>query len=96
MPELDYIPRQRRGHHIEDVDGESVLYGRTSAKAFFLNDTASAVWHLCDGTRSVQGIIDVLADAYPDSASDIAADVAAAIDQLAMEGLLAVEAPPAA
>jgi hypothetical protein len=90
MPNLNDIPRHRRGHHFEELDGEGVVYGRTRSKTFFMNDTASAVWKLCDGSRTVKDIAVVLEDVYPENKSEIAADVLQIVDRLVAEGLLAV------
>jgi hypothetical protein len=95
MPNLNHIPRQRGGHHLEEIDGESVVFGRTSAKAYFMNDTASLVWKLSDGSRSAKQIIDLFIETYPENKSEIAADVAQVFDRLVAEGLLIMREPPA-
>lgn len=93
MPNLNDIPRHRRGQYLEELDGESVVFGRTSSKTYFMNGTASAIWKLCDGSRSVQDIANVLEGIYPESTSEIASDVAQIVDRLVAEGLLAVDQP---
>ena len=93
MPNLNDIPRPRRGYHLEELDGESVVFGRTSSKSFFMNESASAVWKLCDGSRSVQDITHILEEAFPESKSEIASDVLQIVDMLVAEGLLAVDQP---
>jgi pyrroloquinoline quinone biosynthesis protein D len=50
-----------------------------------LNETAAAVLNLCDGRRSVDGIVDALAADYDDVA---AADVADLLHHLADEHLV--------
>jgi hypothetical protein len=49
--------------------------------AIYLNETATVIWKLCDGTRSVKEIIDLLVEAFPDAASDVRADVKETIDE---------------
>jgi len=81
---------------MEEVDGETLLYRATSKKMIYLNDTASAIWQLCDGERKVSDIVDVLAGAYPDARAAIAADVRDALDMLVREGALQIEADASA
>lgn len=81
---------------MEEVDGETLLYRAASKKMIYLNDTASAIWQLCDGERKVSDIVDVLAGAYPDARAAIAADVRDALDMLVREGALQIEADASA
>lgn len=92
MQHLEHVPRHRKGHFLEEVDGENLLYGRVAMKAHYLNESASVIWKLCDGARTVGEIIDVLTDAYPDNPT-IADDVHRALDQFITEGTLIVEDP---
>ena len=91
MQDLDRVPRKRRNFHLEEVDGEHILFGRTRAAAHFLNESASAIWNVCDGTRSVREIVQIFSDAYPDSAGEIAQQVPQVIGELAAAGVLAFD-----
>lgn len=71
------IPRPRSDYKLEELEGESMLYHNGQAKVLYLNDTASMLWKLCDGQRSVAEIEDLLRDAYPD-APELTRDVEAA------------------
>jgi pyrroloquinoline quinone biosynthesis protein D len=82
------IPKQAFGFFIEEMDGENLLYRLGSHKAIHLNDTASVIWKLCDGSRTVQEIIDVLKGEYPGSESAVESDVREAIELLVGEGAL--------
>ncbi len=82
------IPKQGFGFFDEDKDGETLLYRPGARKAIHLNQTAAVVWKLCDGSRSVQDIIDLLKGEYPGSEADVAADVLGAIEKLVAEGAL--------
>jgi hypothetical protein len=55
-----------------------MLYRSGDRKAFYLNDTASMVWRLCDGRRTVAAIEGLLRDAYPE-ARELSADLDAAL-----------------
>jgi hypothetical protein len=73
---------QRRRQSFEEMEGESLIYQRATKQGIYLNETATVIWRLCDGTRSIDAIIGALAELYPDVASDIASDVRATIDRL--------------
>ncbi|MGE0751685.1 MAG: PqqD family peptide modification chaperone [Variibacter sp.] len=82
------VPIQRRGYRVEELEGEVVLYRAPVKKTIYLNESATTVWTLCDGQRTVTQIADVLAEAYPDNAAEVRADVRDAIDNLVSEGAL--------
>ncbi len=84
----DVVPKQAFGFLTEDMDGETLLYRLGAHKAIHLNETASLIWKLADGTRSVQSIIDELRGVFPDSESDLAADTQEALSLLVSEGAL--------
>jgi len=82
------IPKQAFGFFIEEMDGEQLLYRLGAHKAIHLNDTASVIWKLCDGSRNVQEIIDLLKVQYPSAESAVETDVEEAIELLVREGAL--------
>jgi hypothetical protein len=71
-----------------EIYGEILLYRLGAHKAIHLNETASLIWTLCDGTRTVQAIVEELRDIFPDDALDIAADSQEALSMLIGEGAL--------
>jgi Coenzyme PQQ synthesis protein D (PqqD) len=73
---------QRRRQSFEEMDGESLIYQHPTKQGIYLNETATVIWRLCDGARSVDAIVAALAEIYPDVASDIASDVHDTIDRL--------------
>lgn len=84
----DGVPKQMFGFFVEEMEGENLLYRLGAHKAIHLNDTATLIWKLADGSRSVGEIVALLAAQYPDNAPQIAADVNEAIDRLVQEGAL--------
>lgn len=82
------IPKQAFGFVAEDMDGETLLYRLGAHKAIHLNETASLIWRLCDGTRSVQAIVDELRNVFPGSETDVSADTQEALSLLVGEGAL--------
>src|SRR5262245_48426422 len=82
------VPIPRHTFVFEEMDEESLLYHEGMKKTIYLNETATIIWKLCDGSRSVTEIIDLLNQVYADSGENVDADVADAIAELAAEGAL--------
>jgi hypothetical protein len=52
-----FLPKARsKGIIIKEIDGELLIYDRARDQAHCLNETAAAVWNLCDGRTSVSEI----------------------------------------
>ena len=89
----DPMPRKNGFVEVEEMDNESLLYRRPSKTASYLNETATVIWKLCDGTRSTDDIIAVLSQSFPEDAEQIRADVKATVDQLIQAGALRMAEP---
>jgi hypothetical protein len=59
-------PVARRGTDVTavDVDGRLSLFVPSSEQIVLLNESASAIWTLCDGTRTVDAIVSTLAEEW--------------------------------
>ncbi|WP_431201933.1 PqqD family protein [Bradyrhizobium betae] len=80
---------QKRNDFISDeIDGEALLYCTTQHEVIHLNETATVIWKLCDGTRTSADITDVLSVHYPEARAEIAADVSEAISFLLKRGTI--------
>jgi hypothetical protein len=56
-----YRPKARfRGLDIEELNGEIVVYDRTSDQVHLLSASTAKIWHLCDGKRRTVDIVDAL------------------------------------
>jgi hypothetical protein len=84
----DSVLKQADGLFVEEIDGENLLYRVGLHKAIHLNGTATAIFKLCDGSRSVQEIAALLKSEYPDSEAKVEADVLEAARLLVREGVL--------
>jgi hypothetical protein len=71
-----FKPKRRDDVRSEDVQHETVLYDPTRGQAVYLNETAAVVWKLCDGSRTVAEMADLLTREMGDSSGRIAQDVA--------------------
>jgi pyrroloquinoline quinone biosynthesis protein D len=88
MADESSVPIPRKGFRMEEMDGETLIYRHSAKKTIYLNDSAAAIWQLCDGQRSIKAIVDMLADAYPDKRDELVADVIEAVERLHREGAL--------
>lgn len=74
-----------------EVDGCLSLYRRDVDRVLVLNETASDVWRLADGTLDDDRIIELLADAYRLEPHVIADEVRVTLARLVQEGFLTVD-----
>jgi len=72
----------------EIVDDEVLLYHPQNARVIYLNPTAAVVWGLCDGTRSMRSIIELISESYPDAGTSLSEEVLATLNQLQKSGVL--------
>ena len=84
----DIVPKRSAGVFIEEIEGENLIYRLGTHQAIHLNETATVIFKLCDGSRSVQQVIDLLAAEYPIAEADVTTDVLDAVDLLVREGVL--------
>lgn len=81
------VPHQRRVEAFAS-DGESLLYSAMRDEASALNRTATEIWELCDGTKTVGAIARELGLRYGVEESYLLADVLAAVTTLQARGLV--------
>lgn len=88
MANDDPVPVRREGFIIEELDGETLLFNEITKRTLYLNESATAIWKLCDDKRTPAEIAEILKEAYPEASEDFEADVRATLGQLASEGAL--------
>jgi len=71
-------------------DGEWLLYNPKRAEATSLNQSATEVWLLCDGSSSILDIARTLGGRYGVDAAHLIGDVMDAIDAFRARGLVRV------
>ena len=75
-----------------EIDGDISLYHPTSEQVVVLNGTASDVWRLCDGERTIEQVASLLAASYGLADPErIVADVEKTVSQFADSGLFEEE-----
>jgi hypothetical protein len=96
-PQLQRLPRRRDDVRLYDRELRSYLVVPDRGVAHELNPTARAVWELCDGTTSVDELIDAIRQVFSVEREVALADVTSVVDQLAAAGLVGwAEAPKGA
>jgi hypothetical protein len=83
----DAYPRRADLLEINEADDGLVIYDPTHDKVHHLNTSASMIFDLCDGTRDVEAIAQVLAEAY-DLSAPPREDAVAGLDDLADRELI--------
>lgn len=82
------IPQVNNDYAVEKFDDEILLYNEKTTKAVYLNETAHAVWQLCQEEVSVTEIIEYLGKIYPEQKKQIQEDVSQAISSLCEHGVI--------
>ena len=83
------VPRQRQVEAFAS-EGESLLYSAMRDEASALNRTATEIWQLCDGTKTIGAIARALGQRYGVDEAYLLADVMAAVTTLRTRGLVDV------
>ena len=71
---------------------ERLVYNSERDEVSALNQTATEIWDLCDGTRDVAQVAGVLAERYGVEPALLLPDVATLVEALRARGLLAGDA----
>jgi hypothetical protein len=81
-------PRRQADYRLEMLDNELLIFHPSQATICYCNETASLVWQLCDGKRTVEEVTALLRDAFPEAADTIAGDVEAVLQQFAQHDVI--------
>lgn len=81
-------PHQKSGYRLEELDGELLLYHPTRTTIMYCNPTASLIWQLCDGERTVAQIVALLSTAYDQPAERMIDDVTTILEQFQLHQAL--------
>lgn len=89
-------PRPAPGVALECDDRHARLVGPDGCHLYALNDTALALWELCDGETTITEMVEAASAIFDVSGDAARRDIDAVIQQLIDAGLLIVpaEAPP--
>ncbi|NED99624.1 PqqD family protein [Phytoactinopolyspora halotolerans] len=85
----DSVPMADPSVREMEIDGDITLFHAATQTALVLNGTASDVWRLIDGERTLEEIVAALDQAYDADPETVRAGVDSALTQLREHGLLA-------
>lgn len=82
------VPIPNKEFTLEQLDDELLLYHPTKTTTVYMNQTASIVWQLCDGKRTVSEITQLLKDSFPESGDELTLDVTKTLDTFSQHGAI--------
>ena len=85
-------PLRRPGVEWVELDNEVVVYDPATQSLHRLNASAAHVWLACDGTTSVDQLVNRVARLYTETGETIGTDVRALLGRLVDAGIVAVVA----
>lgn len=83
-------PKRRADVLLATLDDETLLFRPERMTALALNATATAIWQLCDGERTIAQIVERLQQAYPDEWAQMPAEVEAGLRTLSSHAVIAL------
>jgi coenzyme PQQ synthesis protein D (PqqD) len=85
---LDMVPQQATRIVAQQAAGQWVLLDVSTGQYYSLDQVGGRIWQLCDGTRSVRQIAEVVCDEYDAAGQSVEDDVAGLVSELVGESLL--------
>lgn len=87
MP-LGYVPRRRTDVLELDMGDGFILYDDETSLVHHLNPSAALIWHICDGSGSIEDIAVDIAEEYGLNAAELKDQVAGVIAEFDALGLV--------
>lgn len=84
----EMVPRQATRVVAQQAAGNWVLLDVKTGQYYALDPVAGRIWELCDGTRSVRQIAEVVSDEYDAAGQAVEDDVVGFVSELVGESLL--------
>ncbi len=84
------VPLPDKEFTLEELDNELLLYHPAKTTTVYMNQTASIIWRLCDGERTVNEIISLIKDSYPEAGSGVEQDVEATLKMFSDHGAISL------
>lgn len=81
-------PKRAKDIIARDVEEETVVITPDAGRAIVLNAIGGAIFDLCDGTRTVDEIVDFIRDNVAGADAEVHRDVAAIVAQLIEAGVV--------
>jgi pyrroloquinoline quinone biosynthesis protein D len=77
--DVNSVPIPDKEFSLEELDNELLLYHPTKTTTVYMNETASIIWRLCDGKRSIDEITELIKESYPEAGDRTRQDVEATL-----------------
>jgi hypothetical protein len=90
-PDPSARPLPRPDLTTAELDGETVVYDPSNGQVHQLNATATLVWSLCDGERSVDDLARLVAESYAIPLDEARGDVAELVAGLLAANLVVIK-----
>lgn len=84
----DGLPVRRPGVWLRQAGTENAVYDPLTGRLHILNDTALAIWHLCDGETSTEEMVSAICDLFNTERDVVVHDVNRILDKFESAGLL--------
>ena len=81
-------PRRRSGIKVRSEGGRHALHDPTSGRVCVINDTALAVWELCDGATATEEMVASICMVFDAAPDHVLADLEETLATLTEAGLL--------
>jgi hypothetical protein len=72
----------------QENSGALVLFNMNNGQYYALNEVGKRIWELCDGSRSLEQVANILAEEYDSPAETIKSDMFELVDELMTADLL--------
>ena len=84
----EMVPQQATRVVAQQAAGKWVLLDVKTGQYYALDAVAGRIWQLCDGTRSLRQIAEVVSDEYDATGQAVEGDVVGLVSELVGEALL--------
>ena len=81
-------PSRRSDVWLRQAGDENAVYARSSGEVYLMNETALAIWHLCDGGTSPQEMVDAVCEISSMHPDVVEEDVARILSDFDRAGLI--------
>jgi hypothetical protein len=75
------------------IQGQAVIVALDSQETLVLNETASRIWELCDGTRRIDEIASILAQEFTTTTEAALCDSRLFLEEARAKGILSSKTP---
>ena len=90
------FPRKKDDHQEQRIGDELYLYGKDGEKLVVLNATAMLIWSFCDGTHSINDMVDELKNIHSEvDQAELRKDIEQTVQTLLRKNLITDDQPNA-